>query len=114
MATSLKSIAIETQLTTSASDIVAAESNEKIFIGNVTFTNTSSSNITVTIWRLNTATTATTGSGGNWLVIKTIAPNKTWICYELMGHVLGNSEVIQSSADTASVVNVDISGTSEV
>jgi len=83
------------------------------FIGMATVTNTSTSNIEVTLWRLDDTTTGTTGSGGNWLWKKTIPANKTEIVDKLLGHVLGNSQKISGLAGTASVVNIDISGKTE-
>ena len=114
MATTLKSLVIETQLTTSAANLIESGASEKIFIGKLTFTNTSASDVEVTVWRLNSTTTATTGSGGNWLVKRTIPAGKVWICDKVSGHILGNSQVIKASAGTASVINADASGTSEV
>ena len=113
MASTIKVATIETQLTTTITSIAQAGANEKLFIGQATFTNTSTGNVEVTLWRLNEATTATEGSGGNWLVKKTIAPGKTWISLEVEGHALGNSQSIKAKADTADVVNADISGAKE-
>lgn len=113
MTTTLTNFTSETQLTTSAANLVSTTSSEKKFIGKATFTNTSTSNVEVTIWRLLTASSETTGSGGNWLVRKTIPAGTTWECYEIMGHSLGNSMSISALADTASVINADISGTTE-
>lgn len=104
----------EKQLTTSAAAILSTSSSERYYLGHVTLTNTSASNVQVTLWRIATATSPTTGSGGNWLVIKTIPPNKTWVCHELEGHYLGKSESIYAVADTTLVVNIDISGSKEI
>lgn len=111
--TTLSSFAIESQLTTSPVTKVVTSSSEKKFIGKATFTNTSTSNVEVTIWRLGSATGATTGSGGNWTVKKTIPAGRTWACYEIMGHSLDYSQKISASAGTAGVINCDISGTTE-
>ena len=113
MASTIKVATIETQLTTTITSIAQAGANDKLFIGQATFTNTSTGNVEVTIWRLNESTTATEGSGGNWLVKKTIAPGRTWVSLEIEGHVLGNSQAIKAKADTDNVVNVDISGAKE-
>jgi hypothetical protein len=78
-----------------------------------TLTNTSASNVEVTLWRLATATTGTAGSGGNWIYKKTIPANATERIDKIMGHVLGNSMKISALAATAGAVNVDISGTTE-
>ena len=109
----LESFKSETQLGVTAENIVTTNASENRFIGKATVTNTSTSNVQVTIWRILTATTATTGSGGNWLIRETIPSGKVVILRDLMQHVLGNSMAIKALADTASVVNIDISGTTE-
>ena len=113
MATILSDFTSETQLSTTEVTLVSTNSSEKKFIGMATVTNTSTSNIEVTLWRLDDTTTGTTGSGGNWLWKKTIPANKTEIVDKLLGHVLGNSQKISGLAGTASVVNIDISGKTE-
>lgn len=113
MTTSLSNFSSETQLTTSEATIVSSTSSEKKFIGNATVTNTSTSNVQVTVWRVLTATTGTTGSGGNWIWRKTIPAGATEYIDKIMGHVLGNSMKISALADTASVINIDLSGTTE-
>ena len=113
MSTTLANFTSETQLGTSDSQLVATTGSEKKFIGKATFTNTSASAVEITVWRLLTATTATTGSGGNWLDKRTIQPGKVWECDKLEGHVLGNSMKVSALAGTASVINADISGVTE-
>ena len=113
MTTTLNNFSSETQLTTSEVSIVSTTSSEKKFIGMATLTNTSTSNVEVTLWRLATTTTGTTGSGGNWIYKKTIPANATERIDKIMGHVLGNSMKISALASTASVINIDISGTTE-
>lgn len=113
MTTTLNSFTSEKQLTTSEVTMVSATSSEKKFIGNATVTNTSTSNVQVTVWRILTATTGTTVSGGNWIWKKTIPAGTTEYIDKIMGHALGNSMKISALADTASVINIDISGTTE-
>lgn len=113
MTTTLTNFTSETQLTTSEAVMLSTASTEKKFVGMATVTNTSDSNVEVTLWRLLTATTGTTGSGGNWIWKKTIPANATERVDKIMGHVLGGSMKISALADTASVINVDISGTTE-
>jgi len=113
MTTILSDFTSETQLAVTETTLVSTNSSEKKFIGMATVTNTSTSNIEVTLWRLDDTTTGTTGSGGNWLWKKTIPANKTEIVDKLLGHVLGNSQKISGLAGTASVVNIDISGKTE-
>ena len=113
MTTTLSNFTSETQLTTSEVTMVSTSTTEKKFIGMATVTNTSDSNVEVTIWRVLTATTGTTGSGGNWIYKKTIPANATERVDKIMGHVLGASMKISALAATAGVINVDISGTTE-
>jgi len=113
MATTLSNFASENQLTASEATIVSTGSTEKKFIGNLTLTNTSSSNVEVTIWRVSSTTTGTTGSGGNWIFRKTIAAGDTFKVQKISGHVLGNSMKISALASVTSVVNIDASGTTE-
>ena len=111
MTTTLQSFVYETQLGTSASNIVTSNTSERKFIGKVVVTNTSDSNVEVTLWRILTATTATTGSGGNWCFRETIPAGRSLIVDKLQGQVLNPSMSIKGLAGTASVINIDISGT---
>ena len=113
MTTTLSNFTSETQLTASEVSMLSTTSSEKKFIGMATVTNTSDSNVEVTLWRLATTTTGTTGSGGNWIYTKTIPANATERIDKIMGHVLGNSMKISALASTSSVINIDISGTTE-
>ena len=113
MTTTLANFTSETQLTASEAAMVSTTSSEQKFIGMATLTNTSTSSVEVTVWRLLTATTGTTGSGGNWIYKKTIPANATERIDKIMGHVLGNSMKVSALASVASVINVDISGTTE-
>ena len=113
MATSLTNFASEGQLSASPSNMFSTNTSEKKFIGNLTLTNTSASNVEVYLWRIATTTTATTGSGGNWIERITIPAGRTVRSSKLVGHVLGSSMRIQGQADTASVINYDASGTTE-
>ena len=113
MTTTLANFTSETQLTTSEAVMVSTTSSEKKFIGMATLVNTSTDPVEVTLWRLLTATTGTTVSGGNWICKKTIPANATERIDKIMGHVLGASMKISALASTASVINVDISGTTE-
>ena len=118
MATTLSNFTNETQLTTSEVLMVStpngiSEIGEKKFIGMATVTNTSTANIEVTFWRTSTGTVGTTGIGGNWIYNKTIPANSTVIVDKIVGHVLGVGMKISALASVASVINVDISGTTE-
>jgi len=96
MTTILNSFVSETQLTTSEVTLVSASSSEKKFIGMATVTNTSANPVEVTLWRILTATTGTTVSGGNWTWKKTIPANSTERIDKIMGHVLDNSMKIST------------------
>jgi len=113
MATSLSDHKSETQLSTSEATLVSTNTSEKKFIGKFTLTNTSASNVQVTLWRVASTTTGTTGSGGNWIYRETVPAGKVVTVDKLQGHALGNSMKISGLAATASVINVDISGTTE-
>ena len=112
MTTTLNSFSSETQLTTSPATIVSTGTSETKFLGNVTLTNTSSANVEVYLWRVASATTETTGSGGNWIYKKAIPPGLTRVT-GLPSHVLGPNMKLSAQAATASVVNMDASGTTE-
>jgi hypothetical protein len=113
MATTLKNFVSETQLGTSAAVLESASSSEKKFIGAATVTNTSTSNVQVTIWLVLTATTPTTGGGGNWVFRKTIPAGRTERVEAIIGQVIDNSMSLYGLADTASVININVSGTTE-
>ncbi|MDC0637464.1 hypothetical protein OAP25_02065 [Flavobacteriaceae bacterium] len=113
MTTTLNSFISETQLATAEATIVSTTSSEKKFIGMATVTNTATTNKEVTVWRISATGTGSTGIGGNWIWRKTIAAGTTEHIDKIMGHVLGNSMKISALTDTASVINIDISGTTE-
>lgn len=113
MTTTLNSFVSETQLTLAEVTLVSCSSSEKKFIGMGTVTNTSALNVEVTLWRILTATTGTTGSGGNWFWRKTIGAGQTVRIDKLLGQVLGNSMKLSGLAGTTGVINIDISGTTE-
>jgi len=114
MATTLSSFKRETQLTATAETMVSTNTSETKFLGNLTVSNTSlTTNVEVVLWILNSTTTATSGSGGNQFLTRTIAANTTRKITEVIGHNLGPSMKLAASADTASVVNINISGTTE-
>ena len=113
MATSLKSFSIETQVALTDTDLIITIAGESVFIGKATFTNTSALPVVVTVWRLNSGTATTTGSGGNWLKEITIQPGRTTVCDEVIGHVLGGNMKLTAQASVVDVVNADVSGAVE-
>jgi len=110
----LENFKSETQLLADAANIVTTNNKETKFIGKATVTNTSDSNVVVTVWRILTATVATEGSGGNWIMRVNVPAGKPVILREIMQHVLGNSMAIKAKAAVAGVVNIDISGSTEI
>ena len=114
MTTSIENFTIESQLTTSAADVFSTAGSEKRFISSFVLTNTSSSNVDVTLWLLETATVATSGSGGNWIVNVTVPSNKAVKVGALIGHVLGTGQKVQGLASVDAVINVNAAGTLEV
>lgn len=113
MSTTLSAFAFETQLSASVTTIVSTNTSQKAFIGNVTLTNTSDADVIVTVWRLLSATTPTTGVGGNWLQRVSVPAGRPVKLTKIIGHTLNPSMVIKVQADTAGVINADASGTIE-
>ena len=113
MTTTIDNFLTEQQLTASAADLITTGTSEKKFISNFLATNTSTSNIECTFWLLDTGTSATSGSGGNYSVKVTIAAGKEKQIYGLIGQTLGSSQKIMGLAGTTSVVNIVASGSTE-
>lgn len=102
------------QIGTSATDLATTGSGEKKFIGQLSFTNTSASAVEVHVHKLDTATSETTGSGGNWLAKRTIQPAKTWnVIAEVGNIVMDNSQTLSAQAGTASVINGEVGSVTE-
>lgn len=113
MATTLDQFTIETQLTASEASLVTSGSSEKKFLGALQIFNTSSSSVEVTFWLINTATTGTTGSSSNESMAKTIGARSSIRLMDFAGQVVDNSQKFSGKADTAGVVNIRVSGTTE-
>lgn len=113
MTAQLKSFAIESKLGTSPTNMVVTNTSQTAFLGNITLTNTATTDIEIYIWRLRSGTTPTTGVNGNWIERLTLAAGKTIVLGKIITHVLGPSMVIQGQAGTANAVNFDASGTIE-
>lgn len=113
MATTLDQFTAETKLTAIEASLVTSGASEKKFLGSVQLFNTSTSAVEVTLWLINTATTGTTGSGGNQSLVKTIAAGSSIRLMDFAGQVVDNSMKFSGKADTASVVNIRVSGTTE-
>jgi hypothetical protein len=113
VAATLSNFVSETVLSTNIAALISSSGKEKKFIGKATFTNTGSAVVAVTVWRLASTTTPIDSSGGNWLVKRFIQPQKVWECDNIELHVVAESMSLFATADTANVVNVDISGVTE-
>ena len=109
----LNQFTVETQLSTSEVSLVAAGSSEKKFLGAIQLFNTSASEVEFTFWLINTATTGTTGSGGNQSMVKTVPAGASLRVMDFAGQVLGNSMKFSGKDDTGGVVNIRIAGTTE-
>lgn len=111
MAANLSELTIDTVLTTTPTTIINSGNTESVRIEALVFTNTSSVNREITVWRLADSTTQT---ATNYLAKKTIPPLKAWSCQECLGQVIKAASKIQASQDTGTDVNVNASGTIEV
>jgi hypothetical protein len=113
MATITKVLVQNTLAAATATSEYTSAANERSFIGKPLFTNTSASNVQVTVWILDSSETATDGSGGNYVEKLTIPPYSSKIFDKLIGLIVERSGNITIKADTANVVNVNIHGASE-
>ena len=113
MSTTLSAFSFETVVAVTPTTLASTNTSQKAFIGNLTLTNTGASDVECYVWRLLTATTPTTGAGGNWIERITVPSNKTVRLSKLIGHTLNPSMSIKVQADTAAVINGDASGTIE-
>lgn len=113
MATVPNNFVHTTQLAASESTLISTTNAEKKFIGKITLTNTSASSETCYFLIALTATSLTTGSGGNYNAKVTIPPGTQIDLPELSGQIIGNSMKLSGYASAANVVNVLISGVTE-
>ncbi len=113
MTTTLNSFVSETQLGATEQTLISTGTSEKKFIGMASATNTSASAVELTLWRIDSTGTGTTGSGGNWFEVKTIPARSVVRLDKLLGQVLDYSMKLSGLASVGGVVNIDISGTTE-
>jgi len=113
MTTTLNSFVSETQLGATEQTLISTGTSEKKFVGMASATNTSASAVELTLWRIDSTGTGTTGSGGNWFEVKTIPAKGTIRLDKLLGQVLDYSMKLSGLASVGGVVNIDISGTTE-
>lgn len=111
---SLQNFLTATQIGTSATDITTTAAGQVKFIGQLTFTNTSASPVLVTVYKVLTSATETSGSGGNWLVQRSVPPGKPWNVIQDVGNiVLAELQTLSATAATGSVVNGECGGVLE-
>jgi len=114
MPTSLNNFATATQIGVTATDLEATNASESKFVGQLTFTNTSAGAVEVIVYKLLTSATETAGSGGNWLIKKSVQPGAVWNAIADVGNiVLGNSQTLSAIAGTTAVINAECAGTVE-
>ena len=82
--------------------------NVKAIIDKATVTNTSASNVAITV---NLVTSGGSASSANMIIIlRTIVPGETYLCQELVGHVLESGGFISTLAGAASSLTMRVSG----
>ena len=110
----LSEYATDLTIGTGATAIVDTTSAETKFVGQLTFTNTSTSSVLVTVYKLDTSATETAGSGGNWIIKKTVQPEKVWNAISAIGNItLDNLQTLSATAATGSVVKCHCAGVIE-
>lgn len=108
MATTLRNYAIDTQLSTTAADIVSeVPLSTRSVVSKLTFYNSGSSARTVTVYVVESAGTADTG---NTLIVKAIPAGQTWRCGEIVNEVLEAGQKVQAKQDAGTDVNANCSG----
>jgi len=80
----------------------------KAIIDKFTATNTSASNVTLSV---NLVTSGGSASASNRIIdARTIAPDETYTCPELVGHVLETGGFISTLASAATAITIRASG----
>lgn len=83
-------------------------SNATAIIDKMTATNTSSSNVLLSV---NLVAIGGSAGASNLIIdARAIAPGETYVCTELSGHVLESGGFISTLADTASALTISASG----
>lgn len=108
MATIVPSNLANSTLTASAATYVTAGGTSTIIIKSAVFTNTDASARTITVHRVPSGGSATTGNR----VISAFSINagQAYVAPELVNMVLAPGETLQALASTTSVVNIQVSG----
>lgn len=108
MAVTPKVLIAPAQLTVSAATYYTVPANTTTIIKKLTFTNTSGTARTVTVYFIPSGGSA---SDTNTLTkTQSIPATSVWECYEAEGHTLGAGDFIQALADGATAVSVRASG----
>ena len=102
-----------TQLTDSEETLASAGSSDKKFLGAIEVFNTSNSNVEITFWLMLTTDVGTTGEGSNEKYVRTIPARSEKVISAFYGQVIDNNMKFSGKADTAGVVNIVVSGTTE-
>jgi len=114
MATTLSNFSTALQIGAVATSVVTSVNGEKKYIGQLTLTNTAVTAVEVHLYKIDDSETETSGSGGNWLIKRTVQPSKTWNVMGDIGNlVLAGAQKLTVVAGTADVINAECSGTVE-
>jgi len=82
--------------------------NVKAIVDKFTVTNTSANNVTISV---NLVTVGGTAGADNLVIdARTIAPDETYTCPELIGHVLDAGDFISTLASAATSLTIRCSG----
>lgn len=107
MAVTLKVLVPPKQLESSATAQYTA-TNVKAIIDKATVTNTSANNVTLTV---HLVTVSGSAANSNLIIdAKTIVPDETYLCPELVGQVLEAGGFISTTASAATSLTMRVSG----
>lgn len=102
-----RSASINTQLSSSAADIVAeVASNTVTAVVTCTFRNTGGSSRTVTVYKIPSGGSAATGTE---LAVRAIPAGKQWRCLEAINERLEAGQKLQAKQDAGTDVNAIVS-----
>ena len=107
MAVTLKVLVPPKQLENAQTSQYTA-TNVRAIIDKATITNTSANNVTVSV---NLVTVSGSAGASNLIIdTRTIVPDETYLCPELVGQVLEAGSFISTIAGTASTLTMRVSG----
>jgi hypothetical protein len=107
MAVTLKVLVPPKQLENTQTSQYTA-TNVRAIIDKATITNTSANNVTVSV---NLVTVSGSAGASNLIIdTRTIVPDETYLCPELVGQVLEAGSFISTIAGTASTLTMRVSG----